>query len=283
MNVNNPDFLIIGAQKAGTTWLWAMLKQHPGTSLPETKELHYYGSAELYRKGPESYYQHFAALDSNKVIGEASTTYLYDRVPYWYNKSNEIEFDDSLPLLPELIKQDLPDIKILVVLRDPVRRAVSAYSHYTQTGQLSPFSSLKQTALECPKYRLLEYGFYHKYLSVWQDVYPKERFKVLVFEEDVIKYPDTTIKDVYNFLDLDPEFKPSASDKKRNKSKSWTRIVVSHILGKVSPSLSTSRIPRMFDRLDFLKNRAYSNADIEFLAQEYLSEKKSLEILLGRS
>jgi hypothetical protein len=50
--VARPGFLLIGAQKAGTTWLWEMLDRHPGRSLPTEKEIYYDGGAELFRCGP---------------------------------------------------------------------------------------------------------------------------------------------------------------------------------------------------------------------------------------
>ena len=88
-----PDFLIIGAQKAGTTWLWRMLEQHPDTDLAKEKEIHFFGSSELYRTGKDRYYGHFARLDRSKLIGEASTSYFYDNVLYWYNDSPKLEVE----------------------------------------------------------------------------------------------------------------------------------------------------------------------------------------------
>ena len=81
-NVIKPDFLVIGAQKSGTTWLWSMLNQHPETDLPIEKEIHYFGGIENFRKGKEWYYNHFRNLTNGKLTGEASTTYLYDFMPY---------------------------------------------------------------------------------------------------------------------------------------------------------------------------------------------------------
>ncbi|WP_419657492.1 putative sulfotransferase domain protein [Desulfosarcina variabilis str. Montpellier] len=115
------------------------------------------------------------------IIGEASTTYFYDRVPYWYNKSNEIEFDDSLPPLPELVTNELPDIKIIISLRDPVDRAISAYYHWMKTGITSPRLGLKKVAKEYPKMRILEYGYYEEYLKIWQKYVPQERILILIF------------------------------------------------------------------------------------------------------
>jgi hypothetical protein len=154
--LKHPDFLVIGAQRAGTTWLWTMLEQHPGTSLPERKEIHYFGSAELYRRGRDWYSGHFAHLDPQKVIGEGSTTYFYDRVPYFKNRSRLLEHDASLPTIPELIVAELPRAKILLVLRDPVRRAISAYYFWMQQAMdVSPFLGLPRAAAHFPKMRIL--------------------------------------------------------------------------------------------------------------------------------
>jgi hypothetical protein len=146
-DITRPDFLLIGAQKSGTTWLWRVLDQHPGTDLPRKKEIHFFGGVENYRKGKEWYYSHFEGLDSSKVIGEASTTYLYDNIPFWYNPSSSIEVDCSLPAIPELITNELPNIKIIAILRDPVWRAVSAYKHWMtrmKRGRISPRLGIKE-------------------------------------------------------------------------------------------------------------------------------------------
>ena len=68
--MKKPEFLIIGVQKCGTTWLWEMLKQHPGTDLPERKEIHSFGSAELYRNGKDWYYSHFQNIAPSRVTGD---------------------------------------------------------------------------------------------------------------------------------------------------------------------------------------------------------------------
>lgn len=282
--VIRPDFIVIGAQRAGTTWLWNMLKQHPGVSLPATKEIHFFGSAELYAGGKDWYYAHFRDLDSRKVVGEASTTYLYDRIPYWHNKSRQIEFDASLPCIPELITQELPSVKILVMLRDPVSRAVSAYKYWMRrVDDISPFLGLKETAIRYPKMRILEYGFYARYLELWRAYIPPERMRVLVFEEDVAREPSKTVREVYEFLGLDPDFPPKKAGHVVHRGWTWTRILVRHFTHRLLPRLSESRFGSWFDRHDVLARFAIRPADIEFLRSEYLPERPALERLLNRS
>ena len=278
---NAPDFFILGAQKAGTTWLWSMLEQHPGTSLPEEKEIHYFGSSELYAKGDDWYYNHFKGLDPNKVIGEASTSHFYDSVPYWYNKSNQIEFDKSLPTIPELILQKFPNAKFIVVLRDPVRRAISAYSHWMKQGELSPLLGLKRVATEHPKLRILEYGYYAKYLNVWMKKIPSDQFRIIIFEDQIRKNWDRTLIDTYKYLGLDPTFSPELPSKPVHRSWGWTRIVFNYYASKISKDLGESKMGKLLDQFDFLSNNAIKVEDIEFLKSVYLPEKEEIAKLTG--
>lgn len=281
MKNNSPDFFILGAQKAGTTWLWSMLEQHPGTSLPEEKEIHYFGSSELYAKGDDWYFKHFSGLDPNKVIGEASTSHFYDHVPYWYNKSNQIEFDESLPTIPELILQKFPNAKFIVVLRDPVRRAISAYSHWMKQGELSPLLGLKRVATEHPKLRILEYGYYAKYLNVWMKAIPANRFRIIVFEDQIKKNWSQTLIETYEYLGLDPSFTPKLPGKPVHRSWGWTRIVFNYYADKIFKNIGHSRAGNLLDRFDFLSDNAIKAEDVEFLKSVYLPEKEEIAKLTG--
>ncbi len=283
-----PDFLIIGAQKAGTTWLWRMLDQHPDTDLPKEKEIHFFGSSELYRKGKDRYYGHFARLDRSKVIGEASTSYFYDNVPYWYNESSKLEVDHTLPTIPELITAELPEVKILVVLRDPVHRAISAYFHFMRgnywmhKGAVSPLLGLKETAIEHHKIRILEFGYYARYLKLWSKHVPEDRMRVLIFEEDVRQHPEKAMREVYEFLGLDPQFQPEDLRKRAHKSWSWTRILLSYYADPLTRKLVRSRLGKTIDRFDVLGRFAVKREDVDFLRSKYLPEKAELESLIGR-
>lgn len=277
-----PDFLIIGAQKSGTTWLWEMLKQHPGTSLPARKEIHFFGSVEIYRKGLEWYAGNFSDVTHGKVTGEASTTYLYDRMPYWYNASRHIEFDESLPSIPQLVTRIMPRVKVLIVLRDPVRRAVSAYRHYVRRGDISPRLGLARTATKHPKLRILEYGRYARYIAAWQQYVEPENMRILLFEEDICKEPEQTVRDVYGFLGLDRDHVPEKMRKPIHKSWGWTRSVVSYYADPLTRRVVRSRLGAALDRFDILPNSAVTAADVGYLRDQFLPEKSVLEAVVGR-
>lgn len=278
---NAPHFFLLGVQKSGTTWLWNMLDQHPGTSLPQTKEIHYFGSAELYAKGDDWYYEHFAGLDPDKVIGEASTSHFYDRVPYWHNDSDQIEYDDSLPPVPELIDHHFPQAKYLVILRDPVRRAISAYSHWMKKGMVSPMLGLKRVAIEHPKMRILEYGLYARYLEAWLKQVPAERFRIILFEQQIKKNWETTLHDIYGYLGLDPAFNPVRPERAVHQRWGWSRILFNYYAGKMFGNIGDSSLSKIVGRLDPLPFKAIKPEDIEFLRSRYLPEKEKIASLTG--
>lgn len=290
-----PDFLIIGAQKCGTTWLWDMLKQHPGIDLPHKKEPHYFSTSEYYNKGKEWYYSHFADLNSSKVAGEASTSYLYDNVTYSFNPAHDLEYNHSLPSIPELITNELPDIKIFILLRDPVKRAISAYKHNISMGFISPLSGLKKMATKRPKMRILELGYYARYVRLWKKFVPPERMRIYIFEQDVAKSPEKTVSNAYSFLNLSTNFKPNDAEKPRLKSMGWTSLFLNYYTGKISnlnnfagkilyKIIHKIMLFPFWENLDnFLNPFFISERDIDFLRLQYLPEKGELEGLLGRN
>jgi Sulfotransferase domain len=126
-----PGFLIVGAQRCGTTSLFKTLAQHPAVLPPAFhKGVHYFDAA--FERGPAWYYGHFptrarAAAVSRRlgvpvVTGESSPFYMFH------------------PLAAERIAAELPDVKLLVLLRDPVERAYSAHAHELARGyETEPF------------------------------------------------------------------------------------------------------------------------------------------------
>ena len=105
--VPKPTFLVVGAQKAGTTSLYNTIKKHPNVGRANTKEVHFFD--RFYSRGMEWYEQQFRLKPEHSKVGEATPVYMYDAE------------------LRARIAADLKDIKILVIVRDPVARA---YSHF---------------------------------------------------------------------------------------------------------------------------------------------------------
>jgi len=277
-----PRFILIGAQKAGTTWLWNNLKQHPDVDLPTAKEIHFFGGVENYQKGTGWYYQHFKDLNAAKVTGEGSTTYLYDYLPYWESPSGELMHDHSHPCIPELVTNELPEVKILVILRNPVSRAMSAYRHHVRAGRVPPGFGLKETAQKVPMLRILEMGYYAKYLELWMKYVPSDRMRVFVFEEDVVKTAERSISHICEFLGINPNFQPKKAESRVHEGWSWTRCDIHQQPYFLARFLARSKMGEIFDRYDFLKNGKIFKEDVAFLQSIYRKEKGALEEILER-
>jgi hypothetical protein len=121
--MNRPNFIIVGAQKAGTTALFHMLQQHSQLIGSKTKEIHYFDNDETYSNNSiEYYHSHFineTKDESPKLFFEATPIYLYH------------------PDVPKRLYSYNPNLKIIILLRDPIDRFLSAwamYHHHFKSG-----------------------------------------------------------------------------------------------------------------------------------------------------
>ncbi|WP_299740436.1 sulfotransferase [uncultured Roseobacter sp.] len=109
-----PDFVVIGAAKAGTTSLHALLDRHPDIFMPRVKEPEFFARDDRYAAGVEAYAQGFAEARADQTVGEAST--IYSLSPLFGQTAARMN-------------AHLPQAKLIYVMRDPVARA---YSYYVQ-------------------------------------------------------------------------------------------------------------------------------------------------------
>jgi hypothetical protein len=140
-----PDFLIVGAARCGTTSMFSALSQHPavlsGARLPWTKEVHYFDNH--YERGLAWYQSHFPFRARARLAarGAGVPAVAFESGPYYMFH----------PLAAERIQRDLPGVRLLVMLRDPVERARSGHSYSTSLGhETEPF----ERALELEDARL---------------------------------------------------------------------------------------------------------------------------------
>ncbi len=280
--MRKPDFLILGAQKAGTTWLYDMLQQHPQIQMSPVKEIFYFSDAANYERGPEWYAAHFAAAQPGRLTGEACVHYLYDTV-----RRNRREPAAGYPPLPELVARDLPDVKLIVCLRDPVQRALSAYYHHLRKPHYSPALSLAEVDRQHPHLLLRDFGFYARYLALWQKVFPPERFFFMLYEEDVVAHPAALWPHLFEFLEIDPAFAPAQAGWARNRRPPWLHILLLHYLGPrykmLLKRMGHNWERRFFYLLNWLPYPPIPPADIAWLRAQYLPERPALEKMLGRA
>jgi hypothetical protein len=205
----DPTFLIIGAQKAGTSWLHRTLGLHDEVLVTKPKELRYFYQAGTYAQGRDWYRGHFAAADEvgARALGESTPNYL------WASDHREDEWGDPREVdaarrfrhgMPERIAQDLgTDLRLVVLLRDPVQRAISAFFHHLRKrphrlDRSRPFAD------NVRQFGIVQMGFYAAHLERWLEVFPAERFLVLVNEE-VRASPAEAVERVHRHLGVRPD------------------------------------------------------------------------------
>jgi hypothetical protein len=206
-----PTFLLIGAAKSGTTSLYKYLKQHPQIFMSGLKEPNYlaFGDSDIAFGNPKdnkflnrvavkdlpSYTRLFADATDERAIGEASGSSLY------------------MPGAHRRIRQLLPAVKLIAVLRDPVARAYSQFLYFRGLGaepvrRFERAVSLEARRIEqrwAPYWFYVANGFYHRQLSPFIDTFGADRIRVYLYD-DLVTRPRETIADMFRFLEVDDSF-----------------------------------------------------------------------------
>jgi hypothetical protein len=189
--VTLPNFLIVGAAKAGTTSLYEYLRQHPDVFMSPLKEPGYYWpEAPTPEDAPirtaEEYARLFDGVTTERAIGEATTRYLQS------------------PTAAERIKRDIPDARIIVSLRNPAGRAWSSYLGRLRGGrERRPAEEAMQ-----PGTYYFETSLYYESLSRFFRRF--EHIKVVLFD-DLRADTKGVMRELYEFLGVDPAFEPDVS------------------------------------------------------------------------
>lgn len=202
-----PNFIVIGAAKAGTTALYHYLAEHPEVFMSRVKETNYFaygldGQGQLLYGDPElhdfpiktlrEYEELFAGADNAGAIGEASPIYL------------------ESPHAAGRIRELIPNARIICSLRHPVDRAYSNYQMYLRRRglRLDPIRDLTATASWArPDSRHMRIGFYFEQLARYFDAFPRDHIHVILFD-DLKRNAAETVQNVYRFLNVDPKFVP---------------------------------------------------------------------------
>ncbi len=213
-----PNFLVVGAAKSGTTSLYHYLKQHPEIYMSPMKEPQFFcffnnkpqfqGPSSLgYNRGYISdlttYEDLFNKVTCERAIGECSTFYLY------------------YPNTAKTIKHYLPDVKIIIILRNPVERAYSFYLFAIMKGieTLSfeeGLSSEKDRLINnwVPIHYYKSFGLYYQQVKKYIDTFGRDKVKIYLFE-DLSNEPIDMLRDIWDFLDVDNKSIPDLSIQNR--------------------------------------------------------------------
>jgi hypothetical protein len=210
-----PNFLIIGAAKAGTTSLYRYLEQHPQIYMSPVKEPKFFafegetpdycGPGDRYANrftitDLEAYQAQFQDTTNETAVGEASALYLYS------------------PKAVERIQHRIPNTKLIAILRHPVDRAYSSFLHLIREER-EPLNDFAQALAEEEVrihnqwqfiWHYKTVGFYSVQLKRYFDTFSQSQIRVYLFE-DLATKPIEVVQNIFQFLEVDDTFVPDLS------------------------------------------------------------------------
>lgn len=175
-----PEFLIIGAIKAATSWLTLQLQQSSAVFLPKP-EPHYF--TREFHRGLDWYRSLFAPAQPRQVVGEKTADYLADI------------------RAAARIAEILPAARLLVQLRNPVDRAYSDYCMLFRRGAVTANIEDYLDPRRAQFRRFLDNGLYNAHLTRWMGLFPREQFAILLFD-DVVTQPQSTLAQVATHIGM---------------------------------------------------------------------------------
>lgn len=290
-----PNFLIIGTQKAGTTSLALHLAKHPQVYMSPLKEPGFFdfenqkpdfnGSDDLQLYSSvvtdlEAYRQLFAKASKEIAIGEATTWYMYSQKA------------------AEHIHNYIPNAKLIVILRNPVERAYSAFMHAVRDGRenVTDFSqALQQEKIRIEQnweylWHYKQMGYYYVQLSRYYKLFDRSQIKVFLYE-DLNHNSTKMLEEICQFLNIDKTLMPKMTTR-LNKSGIPQNKLLDRLLKKSNPIKSTLRFFVPSQKLRFhihmsLHNRNLVKPKVSSIAknkmlQEYRSDILQLQDLIEK-
>lgn len=242
-----------------------------------SQELHYFNNEVNYGRGQDWYLRHFKFAKPHQIIGEKTPDYI------WIDANNEncCRIDT-----PSRIKELNADIKLIVLLREPTERFLSAWHHNIRLGRIREnltFHEIKNSPEYLEIYlKMVDRGLYYSQISAYLEHFPRENLLVL-FHDDVKKQPSLVLNKVSNFLTLSDELAP--------KKKDYNKFETSAIVAKLSARLPT-RMRHMIQAIDRrvisklgLKSVSYptlTESDAKYLKSKFLDDLKSLDLFIEK-
>jgi len=257
-----PHFLVIGAQKAGTRWLRLNLGEHPDVFTPDF-EPNYFHPGKPFEEDLDSYRARFEGWNGEPITGEATPHYMVWGRQYPHFEGPDVPPGGRPAVVASMIEQQLPDVRLFAVLRDPCERAYSAFLHHIKQGRVDPNADLLEYLRSHPPGKdplgLISVGWYAASLAPYL-----ERFgdQLSVFlNEDISEQPLTVYRQALDHIGADRSFTPPE-------------------LGKVR--FSTELPEESRHRLADGRHRGLTAQERAFLLDHFTADIDRLEKMLGR-
>ncbi len=202
-----PNFLIIGAQRAGSTFVHECLEEHPDVFMVPG-EISFFEDPDYLQSNINQFEELFDNVSQEKAIGIKRPAYL------------------PKPECPERIYKHMPNAKLIVILRNPVERAISAYFHQMRNSFI-PIKPVEEgmTKVINGEYKdsyprskeIIDFGFYHQHLMRYLRYFDTNQILVMLYS-DIKVSPLESVKQIYRFLEINDEYIPKALKSKPQSS-----------------------------------------------------------------
>ena len=304
-----PTFIVVGANKGGTTSIYHYLKQHKKVYLSPVKEPHFFSKdidvnlfkrefaqnklqdIDKYVNGEmkeefhaafirdiEQYKKLFSKVQDQKAVGELSTSYLFSEVA------------------AKEIKALIPDCKIIICLRNPFDRAYSHYRMNLWTGNSNEFDFYKALVEDYdhkPKvwgnaHLYTEIGLYYQQVKRYLDLFGKDNVKI-IFTEDMKKNAAQVVKELYEFIGVDSSFVPDTSTRynevftPKYKNITWflNKSGIRPLMKRLSPQVLKNIFVKVFYKGKGEKGEIPANAK-QFMLEKFSEDISKLSVLLNK-
>ena len=304
-----PTFIVVGANKGGTTSIYHYLKQHKQVYLSPVKEPHFFSKdidvnlfkrefaqnklqdIDKYVNGEmkeefhaafirdvEHYKKLFSKVQDQKAVGELSTSYLFSEVA------------------AKEIKALIPDCKIIICLRNPFERAYSHYRMNLWTGNSNEFDFYKALVEDYdhkPKvwgnaHLYTEIGLYYQQVKRYLDLFGKDNVKI-IFTEDMKKNAAQVVKELYEFIGVDSSFVPDTSTRynevftPKYKNITWflNKSGIRPLMKRLSPQVLKNIFVKVFYKGKGEKGEIPANAK-QFMLEKFSEDISKLSVLLNK-
>jgi len=267
--------ICIGAKKAGTTWLYRCLQEHPDIRCSPTKEPHYFSK----------HYNEYEFVEYLKIVDAQATA--------------DIVYESSVSYLadfntPARIMEHLPSVKLVLILRNPVERAFSDYCHFVTKGYISAGTPISIAVEAQPE--ILNNSLYGKHLSRYLEFFDTEQLHIIKYE-DLSARPQEVLDHLCGFLNI-KTFSPSIVDKKYHSTQArlhplyfrLNRLYLKlrkNALGQLlirclrSCGINGMTLEKIFSRTSSNK-LCLSEKDRKWLSNHFIEDQKKLSRLLDQ-
>jgi hypothetical protein len=294
MSAPQPNFLVVGAAKSGTTSLHYWLGQHPEIFVSRQKGLHHFAADWLAQNanGPgdrrhlkdmavtwEQYQSHYREATVHKAIGDFSPSYF----SWWPSR--------------DAIRARLGRPRIILSLRDPVQKAFSQYTHLIRDGResLSFWEALQAE----PERKARGYGAlwlyresacYAEATERFLEYFGPDNMRIHMFEE-LIRDPQAALREIFTFLGVNPEFRIASSEPRHKSGAPRSRLLAAAVndptLRKIArrllPAALVAKVGTRATELNTGAKPVLDERSRQFLLENIAQDRAHLRALLGRS